>query len=167
MNTIQPVGRRPQTLGEEIANSVSHGVGFVAAVIAAPFLVLRALRHGDAGNVAGAGVFAATAVLLYLVSTLYHALPGNRAKHVFRKLDHAAIFLLIAGTYTAFTLGVLRQLPLLRSILVCDLASVEFDRVTRITKGGFNHSHAADRPSGIRPCSCPLFTRKVISPPWT
>jgi hemolysin III len=101
------VRRRAQGLGEEIANSVSHGVGFLAALVAAPFLVRAALRHGTAA-VVGASVFAASMALLYLSSTLYHALAENRAKRVFHVLDHGAIFLLIAGTYTPFTLGVLR-----------------------------------------------------------
>jgi hemolysin III len=99
---------RTQSPGEEIANSVSHGVGLLGAVTAAPVLVLSALRHDGAARIVGASVFAATMVLLYLTSTLYHALPGNRAKRVFQVLDHAAIFLMIAGTYTPFTLGVLR-----------------------------------------------------------
>ena len=98
---------RIQSPGEEIANSVSHGVGFLAAVAAAPVLVLSAVRSGGAARITGASVFAATMVLLYLTSTLYHALPGNRAKRVFQVLDHTAIFLMIAGTYTPFTLGVL------------------------------------------------------------
>jgi hemolysin III len=97
-----------QSLGEEIANSVSHGVGAVLAVIGAPFLVTTAMRRGDALAVAGAIVFVASVFLLYVASTLYHALPGNRAKRVFRVIDHSAIFLLIAGTYTPFTLGALR-----------------------------------------------------------
>src|SRR3990170_3564948 len=99
---------RTQSLGEEIANSVSHGVGLLAAVAAAPVLVLSAVRQGGAAQIAGASVFAAATVLLYLTSTLYHALPINRAKCVFQVLDRAAIFLMIAGTYTPFTLGVLR-----------------------------------------------------------
>jgi hemolysin III len=99
---------RTQSPGEEIANSVSHGVGLLAAVAAAPVLVLSAVRHDGAARIVGASVFAATMVLLYITSTLYHALPGNRAKRVFQVLDHAAIFLMIAGTYTPFTLGVLR-----------------------------------------------------------
>lgn len=98
---------RTQSLGEEIANSVSHGVGLLAAVAAAPVLVLSAVQSGGAARITGASVFAATMVLLYLTSTLYHALPRNRAKRVFQVLDHAAIFLMIAGTYTPFTLGVL------------------------------------------------------------
>jgi hemolysin III len=96
------------SLGEEIANAVSHGVGVLAALVATPFLVLAAARRGDWVAIVGASVFAATVVVLYLASTLYHALPRNRAKRVFRVLDHSAIFLLIAGTYTPFTLGVLR-----------------------------------------------------------
>lgn len=103
-----PAGRhRAQSRGEELANSISHGTGFLAALIALPVLVLGAGRDGPAALV-GAGVFAATVALLYLTSTLYHALAPNRAKRVFQILDHGAIYLLIAGTYTPFTLGVLR-----------------------------------------------------------
>jgi len=99
---------RPQTLGEEIANSVSHGIGLLAALIAFPILVGSAFNRGDLAGTVGASVFATTMVLLYLASTLFHALPPNRAKRVFQILDHSAIYLLIAGTYTPFTLGVLR-----------------------------------------------------------
>jgi len=104
---MKTMEERPQTLGEEIANSISHGFGLLAAVVAAPILIVATARHGSAVNVAGASVFAATMVLLYFASTLYHALPGARAKAIFRRLDHGAIYLLIAGTYTPFTLGVL------------------------------------------------------------
>lgn len=102
------IRERTQSLGEEIANSVSHGIALLAAVAAAPVLVLSAVQHDGAARIVGASVFAATMVLLYLTSTLYHAMPRNRAKRVFRVLDRAAIFLMIAGTYTPFTLGVLR-----------------------------------------------------------
>ena len=98
---------RPQSTGEQIANSVSHGIGFIAVLAGTPFLVLAAIPHG-AASIVGVSVFAATLAVLYLTSTLYHALPGQRVKRVFRILDHGAIFLLIAGTYTPFTLGVLR-----------------------------------------------------------
>jgi hemolysin III len=108
MTNAVPLPKRSQSPGEEIANSVSHGIGFVATLVGMPFLLLAAVRHGNTGNIAGVSVYAATTALLYLVSTLYHALPVNTAKRVFRVLDHQAIFLLIAGTYTAFTLGVLR-----------------------------------------------------------
>jgi hemolysin III len=100
--------RRPQSLGEEIANSISHGVGLVAALAVMPFLILHAVRTGSGGYLLGASVFAASVWLLYLGSTLYHALPPGRAKRVLRTVEHSAIYLLIAGTYTPFTLGVLR-----------------------------------------------------------
>ena len=99
---------RPQSLGEEIANSLSHGLGFLATVAAFPVLVIAAQQRGDTAGIVGASVFATTMVLLYLASTLFHALPRCRAKRVFQILDHSAIYLLIAGTYTPFTLGVLR-----------------------------------------------------------
>ena len=97
---------RPQGLGEEIANSVSHGIALLAAIVAMPFLIGAASDFG-AANVAGASVFSATMVLLYLVSTLYHALPAGRAKRVFMNLDHGAIYVFIAGSYTPFALGAL------------------------------------------------------------
>jgi hemolysin III len=108
MDQLRTDRRRSPSLGEEIANSTSHGIGLVAAVVGTPFLVLAAARHSGASGIVGASVFAGSVLLLYCTSTLYHALPDNRAKHVFRILDHSAIFLLIAGTYTPFTLGLLR-----------------------------------------------------------
>jgi hemolysin III len=94
--------------GKELANSISHGIALLAAVAAVPILVIAAVRHGDPGGIVGASIFAATMVLLYLGSTLYHLWPEGRAKNVLQVVDHGAIFLLIAGTYTPFTLGVLR-----------------------------------------------------------
>ncbi|SEN55684.1 hemolysin III [Nitrosospira multiformis] len=99
--------RRQQSQGEEIANSISHGIGLVAALVGTPFLITQAARHGNAGFVIGASLFSATTIFLYLASTLYHALPIGKTKRVFRVLEHSAIFLLIAGTYTPFTLGIL------------------------------------------------------------
>ena len=99
---------RPQSLGEEIANSVSHGLALLAALAAFPVLVIVAHQRGGVAGVVGASVFATTMVLLYVTSTLFHALPRCRAKRVFQILDHSAIYFLIAGTYTPFTLGVLR-----------------------------------------------------------
>ena len=99
---------RIQTLGEEIANAVSHGLGLLLAVAALPILVFNAAQQGQAANVVGASLFAGTAIVLYLISTLYHALPAGRAKLMLNRLDHAAIYLFIAGSYMPFLLGVLR-----------------------------------------------------------
>ncbi len=106
MKTLMP--NRPQALGEEIANAVSHGLGCLLAIASLPILVHQAASRGRASDVAAAIVFAATMILLYSVSTLYHALPASRAKAWLNRLDHAAIYLFIAGSYTPFTLGVLR-----------------------------------------------------------
>lgn len=97
---------RCQSRGEEIANSISHGVALLAAIVVVPLLIAVARQRNTAGFV-GAIVFAATMVVLYLSSTLYHALPDGRAKRVFLKLDHGAIYLFIAGSYTPFALGAL------------------------------------------------------------
>ncbi len=106
---------RPQTLGEEIANAISHGLGALLAMAALPILVSRALNHGSTADVVAAAVFACTGILLYGVSTLYHALPASlaqgRIKSWLMRLDHAAIYVFIAGSYTPFTLGVLHQGP--------------------------------------------------------
>jgi hemolysin III len=108
MDKTEVLLKRPQSLGEEIANSISHGIGLLAAGGIIPMLVINADRRGGAADIVSVSIFAAAIVLLYLISTLYHALPQGRAKQVFQILDHSAIFLLIAGTYTPFTLGVLR-----------------------------------------------------------
>jgi len=127
--------QRPQSLGEEIANSVSHGVALLAAIVAVPFLI-AAVRNLGVANIVGAGVFAATMVLLYLVSTLYHALPPGRAKRVFLKLDHGAIYVFIAGSYTPFTLGVLggawgwTLFGLVWSLAVLGVTLKAFDRLS-------------------------------------
>ncbi len=99
--------KRLQSMGEEIANSISHGIGLVGAVAVTPILIVVASRHGGATGIVAASVFGATMILMYMMSTLYHALPDSRAKWVFKILDHCAIYVLIAGTYTPFTLVVL------------------------------------------------------------
>ena len=97
-----------QSRREEIANSVSHGFGLAAAIVATPFLCMAAARQPSQAFYIGTLVFVATMWLLYLCSTLYHAWPRTRWKCALQIIDHAAIFLLIAGTYTPFTLGPLR-----------------------------------------------------------
>jgi hemolysin III len=92
---------------EELANSLSHAVGLLGAIAATPILVVGAAKNGGAADIVGSSVFAATLVLLYFTSTWYHAAGVGRTKDLLRRLDHAAIYLLIAGSYTPFTLGVL------------------------------------------------------------
>lgn len=99
---------RIQSHAEETANSISHGIGFVAAIAGTPFLIAQAVKRNDAGIVVAMALFSASMITLYLASTLYHALPVGKAKRVFRVIEHSAIYLLIAGTYTPFTLGILR-----------------------------------------------------------
>lgn len=108
MATTRDIQERPQTLGEEVANGVSHGIAFLLALAGTPILIVTAVQRGGTAGIIGASVFAATMVLLYLTSTLYHVMPRNRAKELFQVFDHGAIYLLIAGTYTPFTLGVLK-----------------------------------------------------------
>jgi hemolysin III len=104
-NEEHPAAHR---IADEIANAVTHGLGLILSLIGLPVLVVSAAAHGDALNVVGASVFGATLVALYAASTLYHAVQTARVKRVLRVVDHVAIYLLIAGTYTPFTLGVLR-----------------------------------------------------------
>lgn len=98
---------RPQSRAEEIANSLSHGFGLLLALAAAPVLIVATVRQGHPANIVGACVFAVTMVMLYLSSTVYHAAPPSRAKRLYAKLDHSAIYLFIAGSYTPFALGAL------------------------------------------------------------
>ena len=102
-------GTNPSSTRGRLLNSISHGVGFALAIAALVIMVVSAAIHGSARHVVGTHLlFGSTLVLLYAMSTLYHALRGPRVKKVFRILDHSAIYLLIAGTYTPFCLTVLR-----------------------------------------------------------
>lgn len=94
--------------GEEIANGVTHGIGTLLSVVGLVLLVVAAARSGTARDVTGVTIFGSTLVLLYLASTLYHSIPVLRWKSLLRTLDHCAIYLLIAGTYTPFALSVLK-----------------------------------------------------------
>ena len=98
---------RTQSLGEEIANAISHGAGLLLAVASMPILVWHAAKRGSAADIIAASLFAGTMILLYLVSAIYHALPRGRAKQWFNRLDHAAIYVFIAGSYMPYLLGVL------------------------------------------------------------
>lgn len=106
MSSVQPTAaNKPRyTLGEEIANAVTHGIGFALAIAGLALLVELAARIGNAREVVAVSIYGACLILMYGASTLYHAIQQPRIKSVFRHLDHASIFLLIAGTYTPFTL---------------------------------------------------------------
>lgn len=99
---------RPDHRKEELFNAVTHGAGAVAAAAATAVLVVLAVRQGDAWQILGVAVFCATLILLYLASTLYHAAREPRLRARLQALDHSAIYLLIAGTYTPFMVGALR-----------------------------------------------------------
>ena len=96
------------TLGEEIANSITHGIGLVLSIVGLAVLTAYASLYGSAWHIISCVIFGTTLVLLYTASTLYHSIQTPRVKQVMRVLDHSAIFLLIAGTYTPFTLVSLR-----------------------------------------------------------
>jgi len=96
------------TRGEETANQLTHALGIVFGVAGLVLLVVFSLRNGDAWHVVSTAIFGAMLVLLYTASTLYHSFKAERTKHLLQKFDHAAIFLLIAGTYTPFVLVTLR-----------------------------------------------------------
>ena len=101
--------RRPLTCEEELACSISHGIGLAASVVALPVLVITALERQDTWQVVGGAIYGTMLILLYAASTFYHAVPPHKeGKALWRVLDHSAIYLLIAGTYTPFTLGALR-----------------------------------------------------------
>src|SRR5437667_1065254 len=98
-----------QSTCEELANSISHGMGLVGALIGTPVLLLAAVHHGSISFLIGTIVFTMTMSLVYLGSTVYHAWPQTHVKSFLQLVDHSAIFLLIAGTYTPFALGPLRD----------------------------------------------------------
>ena len=99
---------RKLTIEEEIFNSVTHGIGTILSIAALVLLVVHAVGKGDIWHIVSYTIFGSTLVLLYLSSTLYHSFTKEKIKNLFARFDHAAIFLLIAGTYTPFLLTVLR-----------------------------------------------------------
>ncbi|MFQ5641851.1 MAG: hemolysin III family protein [bacterium] len=97
-----------ETLGEVIANSITHGIGAALSIAGLAILVLLAALKGDVWRIVSFSVYGTTLVVLYLASTLYHSFQNPKVKHLFKIIDHAAIYLLIAGTYTPFMLVSLR-----------------------------------------------------------
>jgi hemolysin III len=103
MSTAELV-KSEYSLGEEIAHTISRGIGLLLSIAGLAVLVAFASLYGDAWHITSSAVYGATLILLYTASTLYHGIPQSKGKQLLRRLDHAAIFLLIAGTYTPFTL---------------------------------------------------------------
>lgn len=97
-----------QDAGEELANTVSHGVGLILSIALLPVAVMFAAHRGDLLAIAGIATFAVALVMVYTSSTVYHALPKGETKSLWQRVDHAAIYVMIAGTYTPFALGALR-----------------------------------------------------------
>lgn len=96
---------RPQSMGEELVNAVTHGVGALLGAAGLVLLLSRTIHHGGGGrSIAGDIVFGVSMILLYLISCMYHALPRSKAKNVFQVLDHCTIFILISGTYAPICL---------------------------------------------------------------
>jgi hemolysin III len=128
----------PLSLGEEIANSITHGVGALLSVVALIFLVTITALHSSVWHIVSCTIYGTTLILSYLSSTLYHAFTGPRVKHVFRIIDHSAIYLLIAGTYTPFILISLRTrlgVSLLILIWIAAVGGVVFKSVSREHNG--------------------------------
>lgn len=99
----------PESLhADELANSITHGVGLALATVGAVSLIVLAALHGSARHIVTCSIYASTLVLMYAASTLYHSVQVPRAKHILQIIDHSAIYLLIAGTYTPFTLVQIR-----------------------------------------------------------
>ena len=96
------------TLGEEIANAVTHGIASALAIAAAVVIIVAAAKTRDPWKIVSASIYGFSLILLYTMSTLYHSFPVGKTKSVFRVFDHASIFILIAGSYTPFTLVTLR-----------------------------------------------------------
>ncbi len=122
------------TLGEEIANSVIHGVGIVLGIAGLGVLTAFASLYGDAWHITSCSIFGAALIFLYTTSTLYHGIPLPRVKAVLRTLDHSAIFVLIAGTYTPFLLVNLRG-PWGWSLLACIWGLAIVGIILRVVRG--------------------------------
>jgi len=131
---VRAAARWTQSHGEEVANSISHGLGCIGAAVGAPILLDAAWQRGSAPFFIGSAIFATTMVLLYLGSAVYHLWPRTPFKGALQTLDHSAIFLLIAGTYTPFGLGPLHG-PWGWGLLIIVWAMACFGIFVKTTKG--------------------------------
>ena len=134
--------RRTQSAGEEVANSISHGIGLVGALIGTPVLLLAAVHHGSISFLIGTIIFTMAMLLVYLGSTVYHAWPQTHVKSFLQLVDHSVIFLLIAGTYTPFALGPLRDAGGLTMLGIVWTLAV-FGVVMKATRGTLRHRKLA------------------------
>jgi hemolysin III len=132
------MGGRALSRGEELANSLTHGAGLLLSIVSFPVLIFAMVPKRDPLMVIAVSVFAASLVALYGASTVYHALPQSETKLFFRKVDHVAIYLLIAGTYTPFLLGVLRG-PLGWSLFAVVWSLAAIGVVFKTSKLGFRY----------------------------
>ena len=145
MNAIDqplPLENWTQSTREEVANGISHGMGLVGAMIGTPILLQAAFHHGNIPFIVGTIIFATTMLLVYLTSTLYHGWPRTHTKSLLQLIDHSAIFLLVAGTYTPFALGPLRGsggLPMLGIVWALAL----FGIMMKATRGVLRHRRLA------------------------
>jgi hemolysin III len=145
MNAIDeslPLRKGTQSAGEEVANGISHGIGLVGAIIGTPILLLAALHHSNIPFLIGTIIFTTTMLLVYLASTLYHCWPQTNTKSLLQVLDHSAIFLLIAGTYTPFALGTLHGRGGL-AMLGIVWALALFGVIMKATRGVLRHRRLA------------------------
>ena len=145
MNAIDeslPLANWTQSAGEEVANGISHGIGLLGAIIGTPILLLAAFHHGDIPFLIGTIIFTTTMLLVYLASTVYHAWPETNTKSLLQVIDHAAIFLLIAGTYTPFALGPLRSSGGLAMLWIV-WALALFGVIMKATRGVLRHRKLA------------------------
>jgi len=145
MNAIDqplPLENWTQSTREEVANGISHGMGLVGAMIGTPTLLQAAFHPRHIPFIVGTIIFATTMLLVYLTSTLYHGWPRTHTKSLLQLIDHSAIFLLIAGTYTPFALGPLRGsggLPMLGIVWALAL----FGIMMKATRGVLRHRRLA------------------------
>lgn len=142
VSTSRPTILKRYTLGEEIFNSVSHGVGSLLAVIGTTILVTVSVLYGNREAVIVSLIYGLSLIMLYTMSTLYHAFSSEKVKHIFRIFDHSTIFLLIAGSYTPFLMILLGDEPIARitcyvlwgiSILGIVLNSINLDRFSKLS----------------------------------
>src|SRR5438093_6409562 len=159
--------RRTQSAGEELPNSISHAIGLVGAIIGTPVLLLAAFRHASAFFLAGTIIFIVTMLLVYFGSTLYHAWPQTQVKSFLQVMDHSAIFLLIAGTYTPFALGPLRGAGGLTMLgIVWTLAL--FGVVMKTTRGTLRHRKLAmTLYLGTGWLGCMFIRPLALAVPWS